>query len=179
MNPFKRLFYILLSDNSDSKHINSAADTFAYCLMPNHFHFFIRLKELPLQGLQTLEGVEESTIEGSFSKAFSNLCNGYTQAYNKRFGRKGSLFVPRFKRKEVDSLEYSCTLIRYIHLNPVIHGFVKNPEDWIYSSYSSHISLKPTLLYRDEVISWFDDVSNFKALHKEKIPEKFILEMEF
>ena len=36
------------------RHVTPIADTFAYCLLPNHFHFLVRIKDLKdLQVWQT------------------------------------------------------------------------------------------------------------------------------
>ena len=155
------------------QYILPIADTFAYCLMPNHFHLFVRFK--PLQGLQTLEGVSEDKY---YSQQFSNMFNGYTQAYNKMFDRKGSLFNPRFKRKKVDTTDYFIQLIKYIHLNPVTHGFAKHPDDWKFSSWHSYITSSPSKIKCEEALQWFADLQNFKSLHQSPVSGKFILDME-
>src|SRR5690606_5735657 len=77
------------------KHITPVADTLAYCLMPNHFHLLVRIKEAEtllstfpkllkttsnLPGFQNLEGLLSPFI----SKQFSNLFNSYTKAFNKK-----------------------------------------------------------------------------------------------
>jgi len=49
-----------------------------------------------LQGFQNLGGVSTN-----ISQQFSNLFNAYTKAFNKMHNRKGSLFIPNFKRKEI------------------------------------------------------------------------------
>ena len=177
-------------------YINPLADTFAYCLMPNHFHFFIRVKSKEellfqfsstFQGTSTLQGVH-STLEGLkslerleslISKKFSHFFNGYTQAYNRRFNRMGSLFIPRFKRKEVETILYFRTLVQYIHLNPVSHGFTNAPGDWEFSSYNSYLSAVDSDLKKEDVMNWFDDNLDFITLHNQNIPEELFLEMEF
>ena len=79
-------FYYFLEKYA--KYIAPSVDTFAYCLMPNHFHLFIRVQ--PLEGFRTLQGVKTDEQAAEFiSQQFSNLFNGYTQAINKRFNRKG------------------------------------------------------------------------------------------
>ncbi|HNX55347.1 MAG TPA: hypothetical protein PLG33_00785 [Prolixibacteraceae bacterium] len=88
------------------KYISPVADTYAWVLMPNHFHFLVRLKEekeivasLHLTGFQNLSGVEVKQPH----QHFSNLFNAYTKAFNKHTGRHGSLFERPFKRKLIDS----------------------------------------------------------------------------
>jgi REP element-mobilizing transposase RayT len=90
-------------------HVHPVVETFAYCLMPNHLHLMVRVrkvedilkfvrqkkkKTINLGGLQDLRGLCRSTI----SQQFSNLFNSYTKAYNKKYDRKGSLFIPNFRR---------------------------------------------------------------------------------
>jgi len=92
------------------EHISPVADTFCYCLMPNHFHFLIRIKsesELKqalasknLQGLASknlqglkLEGLRAAKLEDFISNQFSNFFNSYAKAFNKQYKRKGSLFM--------------------------------------------------------------------------------------
>ncbi|MCL5020567.1 MAG: hypothetical protein M1339_02660, partial [Bacteroidetes bacterium] len=114
-----------------STHISTIANTLAYCLMPNHFHFVIQVKsetELrgfysrtkTLQALGTLEGLHKLN-----SRQFSNLFNSYAQAFNKVYRRRGGLFISNFKRKKITSNEYLLNLIHYVHNNPVHHAFVK------------------------------------------------------
>jgi REP element-mobilizing transposase RayT len=145
-------------------YISPIAETYCYCLMPNHFHFLIKIKEL--SELNTLDKFNPKYTHASFlSKQFSNLFSCYTQAYNKINNRKGSLFMRPFKRIEITSEDYLRTLIKYIHLNPVDATLCNVPEKWEFSSYSAIISSKSTSLYKTEVINYFDTLENFKFFH--------------
>ncbi|MEW5958503.1 MAG: transposase [Chloroflexota bacterium] len=94
------------------------ATIFAYCLMPNHYHFVIRQDgEVPL------------------SEFIARLFKRYTQAYNRQQKRTGPLFSGRFRSIHVDTDEYLVHLARYVHLNPVAAGLCRAPEDWPYSNY--------------------------------------------
>jgi REP element-mobilizing transposase RayT len=157
--------------------IPQVADTFAYCLMPNHLHFLVKTKsqdeiELCYGKFETL-----GKVEAKISKQFSNLFSSYTQSYNKVYARRGSLFIPNFKRKKVDSLAYFRNLVLYLHSNPVHHGFVKKVEDWTWSSYHAFLFLKPTKLKRDEVLEWYGGLENFKYVHQ--TPSNWHLDMDF
>jgi len=160
-------------------HINPIADTFAYCLMPNHIHFLIRTKDE--ESLSATFGKFETfqKLSAKLSKQFANLFSSYTQSYNKVYNRRGSLFIPNFKRKEISSNEYFTKLIHYIHANPVHHGFTDNPESWPYSSYQSIISNKKTELKRKEVIEWFGEIEDFIQFHKGavKTEQKWVIEI--
>ncbi|MCF8219478.1 MAG: hypothetical protein K9I29_08605 [Bacteroidales bacterium] len=103
------------------------------------------------------------------SRHFSNLFNSYAQAFNKKHETQGALFERPFKRKQINDETYLRQVILYIHNNPVYHGFCKQPGDYLWSSYRSCISLKPTKLHRKAVIGLFEDVSNFKYMHQQKL----------
>ncbi len=152
-------------------YISPIAETFAWVLMPNHFHFLVRIKEIDeilissshLTGLENLSGVK------SPHQYFSNLFNAYTKAINKRFHRHGALFERPFQRKKIDEIFYLKQVILYIHNNPIHHGFREHSMDYPWSSYLTCISVKPTKLNRESVVGWFDNAANFKLLHNQKI----------
>jgi REP element-mobilizing transposase RayT len=102
------------------KYIEPVADTFAWCLLKNHFHFLVYIKtnsEIN-ENLLNYSTVEKPKVI-SASKQFSHFFNAYTQAINKRYNRTGSLFEKNFKRKLVLTEAYFGRLIFYIHNNPV------------------------------------------------------------
>jgi REP element-mobilizing transposase RayT len=158
-------------------HINRIADTYAYCLMPNHIHFVVKIKPanaiIELPDFKKLKGVEYFN-----SKKFSNLFSSYAQSFNKQQNRKGNLFISNFERRKVDNEKHFRNLIHYVHLNPVKHGFVKDPADWKYSSYWSLLSEAKTLLKRETVKELFGSREDFIKMHKEMPSEKFLLEMD-
>ena len=171
--------------------IPSVADTLAYCLMPNHIHFLIRIKteaELVstfsnLQGFKNLEGLgveeREKEIEKRVSQQFSNLFNSYTKAFNKMYSRMGSLFIPNFKREEITSDNYFTNIILYIHANPVHHGFVKSIVDWPWSSYQLIRDGSPSFIKGNEVIAWFGNRNEYEKIHLQPIDVKTKLDMDF
>lgn len=166
-----------------SYHVHPVADTFAYCLMPNHLHLMIRVrgekevleylrvkKEDPtLQGFETLGGFSKV-----ISQQFSNLFNGYTQAFNNKYERMGSLFKPNFERKCVDNRKYFKHLIAYIHNNPIHHGFVKDYNDWLYSSWFAYLFDKRTKIKKMEGLNWFGSEDTFRKVHQNIQFEKLI-----
>ena len=147
-------------------HISPIADTFAYCLLKNHFHFLVRIKETYVP--QTSQVSETCEVSPAIvSRSFSNLLNAYTKAINKKYGRTGSLFQERFRRLEVKSPHYFTRLIYYTHFNPQKHCFLSDFREWPYSSYHTFLLSKPTLLKRDEVLAWFGDKNWFKNFHEQ------------
>jgi len=159
-------------------YISPIAHTLTYCLMPNHFHFVVKIKEeknlVPLSGSGTLKPFQKfETFEKFASKQFSNLFSSYTQAFNKQNKRMGSLFMPRFNRKKITSDNYLKHSINYIHQNPIMHHYVSDLEKWKYSSYLSIINNKATKLKKQEVLDLFHDKQNFIDCHTLKKAEYF------
>lgn len=151
--------------NLYAKYIEPVAETFAYCLLRNHFHVGVRIKE-DLGGLQDLRGLK------SPSQQFSNFFNAYSKAINRAYRRTGSLFENRYRRREVTTDCYFQRLIYYIHWNPQKHGFVPDFRDYAYSSYHLFLTDKPTFVKRDEALDWFGGHDGFIRKHQELTDEK-------
>lgn len=143
------------------KYITSITDTYAWVLMPNHFHFLVKLKDSNPVRVLNPDRVKVQTPSQQFSKLF----NAYAQSFNKRYKRHGGLFERPFQRKLVESEEYLNELIIYIHNNPVKHGFCNSPDQYEHSSYLYYINKITSPLINQSVIDWFDDLDNFEYVH--------------
>jgi REP element-mobilizing transposase RayT len=154
---------------------------YAYCLMPNHFHLLISVKsETDIKALFATSGKynklseteQNNYIYKKISKSFANLCSSYTQAVNKVYQRRGSLFMPNFKSNPVEQDLHFCTLVHYIHANPVHHRFISDLGKWKFSSYNSFLVEKETALEREYVLSMFGGKTGFLKYHSQSIPFK-------
>lgn len=146
------------------QHIDPIADTVAWCLMPNHFHLLVKIKKEEdiasvFPKFRTLEKLEDRSK--FLSKRFSNFFSSYTQAFNKVYKRRDSLFIKNFKRKEILDDDYLQNIVLYIHLNPVKHGFTKRIEDWKHHSYTDLPKLNDKLLK-----ALFGGYANYKSAHQ-------------
>ncbi len=151
------------------KYISPIADTYAWCLLKNHFHIlvYVRLNhEIEFEKLEYSTIIQPKTIEPS--KQFGILFNAYTQAINSKFNRTGGLFEKPFERKLITSDKYLQNLIYYIHNNPVQHGFVKHISLYPWSSFDSVISEKPTKLKRKEIIDIYGSKDDFITYHNQE-----------
>jgi REP element-mobilizing transposase RayT len=152
------------------EYIIPVADTYAWVLMKNHFHFLIRIKhrdEIGFQNLKPIQSADHTALKKyNPTQQFSNLFNAYTKGYNKKYSRTGGLLERPFKRICIGHEDYFRHLVYYSHNNPVHHGFCENMSDYPWSSYLSIISFKPTKLHRQSVIGWFNSKSNFVMFHK-------------
>lgn len=99
-----------------------------FCFMGNHIHLAVQVSDEPL------------------SKIMQNLSFRYTRWVNKQQRRTGHLFQGRYKAILVDGQSYLLELVRYIHLNPVRAGLVKNPRDYHWSGHRAYLG--------DETIPW-------------------------
>lgn len=169
------------------KYISPITETYAYCLMPNHFHWLVKIKdEQSLLKEQNLRSFNKATnlqgfknIESFVAKQFSNFFNSYSKAINKTYHRQGSLFNPRFKRKLVASTKQFQATFLYIHLNPVKHGFVNHEEDWKWSSLHNYTTrIESNLLNMNESVSRFESYENLFFCLKEKRERIFSMEEE-
>ncbi|UFH56794.1 transposase [Spirosoma sp. KNUC1025] len=156
------------------QHVFPVARTYAYCLMPNHFHLLVQIREeeelmtyyrqqkkLPLEQNLSLD------YPSFVMQQFSNFCNSYAKSFNRRFDRKGALFLDYLRRKPVETEVYFTALLAYIHRNPVHHEFCRDASDWAYSSLHSIGSKKPTRLERNAVLDWFGGIEPYIAFHKQ------------
>jgi REP element-mobilizing transposase RayT len=97
-----------------------------WCLMPNHYHLFLRLEDGGLS-----EGMRE--LNGCFSR-WSNRQTGRTGT--------GHLVKNRFGLVDVIREGHLWTMLEYVPLNPVRGGLVSRPEDWPWSGYRATIGLE-------------------------------------
>jgi REP element-mobilizing transposase RayT len=128
--------------------IQPVADTYAFCLLPNHFHLLAEIKDLTgLHGGTNLTGLRDLSGFKSASQTFSNLFNAYAKAINKAYGRTGPLFERPFKRIPVTDRDYFARLLIYIHQNPQRHGLIEDYRAWPYSSYGVFTGEGATFVY--------------------------------
>jgi putative transposase len=91
--------------------VETGTDCFAWALIPNHAHLLLRCNRFDL------------------SRFMRRLLTGYAVTFNRRHARSGHLFQNRYKSIVCEEGPYLLELIRYIHLNPMRAGLVKDLED--------------------------------------------------
>jgi REP element-mobilizing transposase RayT len=145
-------------------YLDELVNVYAYCLMPNHFHVLLEVKN---DG----ESINLKTANNELSPleiAFKCFFMSYSKAINKAYNRTGSLFQTKFKRKPITNDAYLNNIVAYIHLNPVRAGLVKNAENWNFSSYKSYLKDLDDIIISDknDVLEWFRGKENFIDFHK-------------
>lgn len=110
-------FYLLLQEGA----ARFGYRIHAFCLMTNHIHLALQVSDIPLH------------------RGMQNLSFRYTRWINWREKRIGHLFQGRYKAVLVDGDSYLLELVRYIHLNPIRAGMVKNLVDYPWSSHRAYL----------------------------------------
>ena len=83
----------------------------AYCLMTNHVHLLLT-----------------PPTDDACVSLMRDLGQRYVQYFNRRHGRRGTLWEGRYRSSLVESAHYVLACYRYIELNPVRAGMVERPD---------------------------------------------------
>ena len=152
-------------------------DVFAYCLMSNHFHLVLKVKDVIFKEKDDILADEEQ-IGKIVTNQLRRLFITYSMAINKQEKRTGNFFDRSFKRLEITSQEYLEYVIFYTHFNPEKHGVITNFRKYKYSSYKAILASAKTNIDREFVIDLFggkDEFLNYhNVMHEEK--ENVVLE---
>ena len=133
------------------KYLLPLCELYAYCLLPNHYHLLLRLNhDIPAI---------------CFSKAMSDAANSFCKWYNKKYNRKGSLFIRPFKRKLIEDDYQLAWTTWYIHRNPMHHGYCKDWSTWKFSSFQTFFSEKPTSLEKNFILDFFGNKEELLKQH--------------
>lgn len=132
--------------------LNNFADEItllAYCLMPNHFHLFIKQK---------------SSL--SIDKFMQSLCTRYTMYFNRKYKRVGSLFQAVYKAVLISHETQFIYLSKYIHKQ----ALASQGDTWEAKQPSSYLMYlgKENIewVQSDEVLSFFSK-TNPKMSYRE------------
>lgn len=109
----------------------------AYCLMPNHFHFFVKQKSA-----------------GSIDKFMNSLGTRYTMYFNRKYDRVGSLYQGVYKAVSITTEPQFIYLSKYIHRQALaLQGEALQPQP---SSYEDYIGKRKTdWVNAEEILSYF------------------------
>jgi putative transposase len=141
--------------------------TYAYCLMPNHFHMCVQTLPLVPQLASSFK-LDASSSKHKHSKLINNLLSSFTQALNKQRDRKGALFRERFGRIEVSNIDYFKDLICYIHHNPIHHFDASSYSEWAFSSYNYFMfNDQKTFINTEAILNRFGGKEGFDIYHQD------------
>ncbi|WP_236974801.1 hypothetical protein [Membranihabitans maritimus] len=132
---------------------------YAYCLIPNHFHFLFKVRKINnidrniLKFEQTKQAElflnNQSSVNKLLQDQMRRFFSSISLYLNRKYQIKGSLFLERTKRLVVTSEEDTINKLCYVHHNPIHHGLVSEYADWKYSSYNDYIARKQRVAWQD------------------------------
>jgi REP element-mobilizing transposase RayT len=124
-----------------SAHERYGAIIHVYCLMDSHYHLLLE------------------TPWGNLSEILHHVNGAYTTYFNVKRQRSGHLFQGRYRAILVEKDAYCQELSRYIHLNPLRGGMVKDLTRYAWSSYRYYIGLKkkPSWLETGDILGYFGE----------------------
>jgi len=93
----------------------------AYCWMTNHLHFLLQVGQEPM------------------GKPMGQIAAEFARAMQSKLHTTGHFFERRYHATLVDEESYLKSVVRYIHLNPVVAGIVDNPRDFLWSSHRAYL----------------------------------------
>ncbi|MBP8903908.1 MAG: hypothetical protein KBG43_04785 [Paludibacteraceae bacterium] len=170
------------------QYILPIAETYTYCLLPNHFHLVVRIRrkevieevyrnfkstnfsKVPNFGKVENSGKVEITdniIEQFISKQFANLFSCYTQSFNKVNKRRESLFLKNFRREPIENKAYFLNAVIYTHRNPVHHAFCDRYTDWSYTSFCEIKERNSQMIEVEKLLRMFGGRDSFIDLHEQ------------
>jgi putative transposase len=77
---------------------------------------------------------------GDMSQFMKSLKQRFTQWYNKKHGRRGTLWEERYSATAVSAGDSARMVAAYIDLNPMRAGMVQDPKDYRWSSYGEAVA---------------------------------------
>jgi putative transposase len=158
----KKIFYSDIDRNDFIDRLASLAmdgtmEIYAWVLMPNHFHLLCKTKNLSLASIMR------------------RLLTGYVVNFNKRHKRYGHLFQNRYKSIVCQEDVYLKELVRYIHLNLLRAGLVKDIKDLNRNPWSGHSALTGKIKRKwqntEYVLSFFNRSGNSRKNYLQYVKE--------
>lgn len=111
--------------------IRFCVDVHGWVFMTNHVHLLVTPR-----------------MNHGVSRLMQSLGRRYVGHFNYSYARSGTLFEGRFRSCLVQGNHYFLTCLRYIELNPVRAGMIRDPADYRWSSYRAHAFGAPVKFWK-------------------------------
>ena len=137
----RQVYFDVLVESVNYCRENKGMELYCYCFMPSHIHFIFRsAKEEPSELLRDFKKYTSRKLIQVIENNPQESRKEWLLWMFKRAGKKNAtttqyqFWQQHNKPIELWSEKVIKQKINYIHNNPVVCGFVVNPEDWKYSS---------------------------------------------
>lgn len=116
-------------------------EIYAWCIMPSHIHLIIGTVDKPMQDiLRDFKSYTSRKLREEISNHPSESRREWIQWMMEKAGKRNSnnndwqLWQQHNQPIELNDNKMLDQRLNYLHMNPVISGFVNEPEHWKYSS---------------------------------------------
>ena len=130
----------------------------AYCLNQNHYHFIL-----------------EPLVDDGIQKFMHRLSTGYTNYFNEKYKRSGSLFQGTYKAIHINSNEYLLYLSVYVNLNYKVHKGLN--KEWMeklnissFKEYTEKV-VKKSFCVKNIVLEQVGGLMEYKRFCENTLPE--------
>ena len=129
----------------------------AYCLNQNHYHFIL-----------------EPLVDDGIQKFMHRLSTGYTNYFNEKYKRSGSLFQGTYKAIHINSNEYLLHLSAYVNLNHKVHKSLN--KKWMkelnISSFKEYAGkMQKQFCAKNIILGQFGSGKEYESFCKEVLPD--------
>ena len=90
---------------------------------------------------------DHSQIDLFFTDQLRRWYSSTALFLNRKYNETGQVFLEKTKRVSINTYEKFCSLLCYIHHNPIHHGLSKTYEEWPFSSFQEYIKPNPKIPY--------------------------------
>jgi putative transposase len=151
---FENSFYLLGSRAPKS---GKLVNFITYCLNQNHYHFVL-----------------EPLVDDGIQKFMHKLSTGYTNYFNEKYKRNGSLFQGKYKAIHINSDEYLLHLSVYVNLNYKVHKNLN--KKWIenlpISSFKEYIGKTARIFCsKNIVLGQFSGPQDYRSFCESVLPD--------
>ncbi len=147
---YEKIYY---QDKHTKNKIKKLVNFISYCLNPNHYHFVL-----------------EQAVDNGISRFMHKLGCGYTNYFNEKYSRTGSLFQGNFKAKNISSNDYLLHVSTYVSLNNVVHNLgAAVSKNRIRSSWEEYMSGQTNFCKKGIILKQFGSADEYESFAKDAL----------
>ncbi|MTJ52442.1 transposase [Anabaena sp. UHCC 0253] len=131
-----KMIFDKFGDEGSAEELTTNIRICAWVILPNHYHLLVQIREFDV-----------------LSELFRKIHGVLSRQWNQEDNVTGRKIWYRWADRAIRSQRHYYTNLNYIHYNPVKHGLVKSPYDWVESSVHWYLETNGRQWLRD---SWVE-----------------------